>query len=103
MILYKRLCCRVMDVLKLRAFFQTHVFEVTTACKTEFRYGWDDHKKLIDPLIAVNSAFGIDNTELKRAVRTLEDAQLNLRSVRDEYLARLQREVNISNFCEDLT
>lgn len=92
-----------MDPVKLREFFNKHVNEVVAACKTEFRYGWDDHKKQIEPLMAVNCALGIDNTELKRAVQTLEDAQMNLRSVRDDYLTRLQRKVCTVDFCEDLT
>lgn len=92
-----------MDSCKLREFFYKHVAEVTTACKTEFRYGWDDHRKQLDPLLAVNSALGIDNTELKRAIKGLEDAQLNLRSVRDEYLTRLERSVAKAEIFEDLT
>ena len=76
---------------------------MVAACKTEFRYGWEDHTKQIEPLTAVNCALGIDNTELKRAVKALEDAQLNLRSVRDDYLTRLQRSVCQVDFCEDLT
>ena len=72
--------------------FNKHVCDVVAACKTEFS-GWDDYKMQIDPLMAVNCALGIDNTELKRAVKTLEDAQLNLRCVRDDYLTRLQRSV----------
>ena len=57
-----------MDSVRLREFFNKHVNEVDAACKTELRYGWDNHKKQIEPLMAVNCALGIDNTELKRAV-----------------------------------
>ena len=92
-----------MDPGRLREFFFKHVADVTAACRSEFRYGWDDHKKMLDPLLAVNSALGIDNTELKRAINTLTDAQLNLRCVRDEYLTRLERSVAKSDLCEDLT
>lgn len=92
-----------MDPVKLREFFSKHVSEVVVLCKHEFRYSWDDHKKQIEPLIAVNSALGIDNTELKRAVRQLENAQENLRNVRDEYLTRLQRSVCKVDLGEDLT
>ena len=92
-----------MDPVRLCEFFNKHVIEVVVACKNEYTYCWDEHKKQIETLMAMNCALGIDNTELKRAVKTLEDAQINLRSVRDDYLTRLQRSVCQVDFCEDLT
>lgn len=82
-----------MDPNNLRAFFRKHVASVVEACRNEYSYSWDDHKKQIDPLIAANCAMGIDNTELQRAVKMLEDAQINLRSVRNQYLMRLEQQV----------
>ena len=92
-----------MDPNNLRAFFSKHVASVAEACRHEYRYCWDDYKKQIDPLIAVNCAMGIDNTELHRAVKMLEDAQMNLRNVRNQYLIRLEQQVHTVSFGEDLT
>ncbi len=80
-----------MDQIKLQTFFKKHVADLVVLCRNEWRYGFDDHKKQIDPLISVSDALGIDTTELRGACKALEKAQSNLRSVRDEYLARLER------------
>jgi len=92
-----------MDPKNLRTFFSKHVASVVEQCRSEYRYCWDDYKKQIDPLVAVNYALGIDNTELQRAVKMLEDAQMNLRSVRNQYLLRLEQRVQQVDYCEDLT
>jgi hypothetical protein len=80
-----------MDQIKLQTFFKKHVADLVVSCRNEWRYSFDDYKKLIDPLISVSDALGIDTTELRGACKALEKAQSNLRSVRDEYLARLER------------
>ena len=87
----------------LRAFFSKHVVDVVEKCRNEHRYGWDYYKKEIEPLVAVNCAMGIDNTELHRAMKMLEDAQMNLRSVRNQYLLCLEQRVQQVDYCEDLT
>ena len=80
-----------MDQIKLQTFFKKHVADLVVLCRNEWSYGFKDHKKQIDPLISVSDALGIDTTELRSACKALEKAQSNLRSVRDDYLARLER------------
>jgi len=92
-----------MDSAKLQAFFLMYVSEVVEQCKAEYRYGWDQQKTMLKPLVAVNCALGVDNTELNRAIKSLEDAQMHLRIVRDDYLLRLDKRVKGMEFCEDLT
>ena len=43
-----------MDPKNLRTFFSKHVANVVEQCRLEYRYGWDDYRKQIDPLISVN-------------------------------------------------
>ena len=79
-----------MDRIKIQTFFKTHVADLVVLCRNEWRYGFDDQKKQIDPLISVSDALGIDTTELRGACKALEKAQTNLRSVRNACLARLE-------------
>jgi len=83
----------MVDYVKLNTFLKKHIKELNTLCKNEYKYGWDYYKAQIDPLKSINEALGVDNTELDRACQNLENAQLHLRSVRDEYLIRLEKKM----------
>ena len=92
-----------MDQNKLRDFIQMHVETTVKTIKNEHSFFWEEWKKQLKPLRNLNTVMGLDNTELDRASKALEDAQLNLRSVRDECVVRLERSVSSAKFEEDLT
>lgn len=80
-----------------------HVHAVVKTIKNEHKFFWEEWKNQLKPLRDLNIVMGLDNTELDRASKALEDAQLNLRSVRDECMVRLERKISNANFEEDLT
>ena len=63
-----------MDQIKIQTFFKKHVADLVVLCRNEWSYGFDDHEKQIDPLIAVNDALGIDATGTVGAQSCLHSA-----------------------------
>jgi len=75
---------------KLLAFFKSHIEQTIATCSRDCSYSWNNWKLMVDPLIQVSEAVGVDAEELKRAREAYVNAQVYLLHVKQAQILKLK-------------
>ena len=75
---------------KLLAFFKSHIEQTIATCGRDCSYSWNNWKLMVDPLIEVSEAVGVDAEELKRATEAYVNAQVYLLHVKQAQILKLK-------------
>jgi hypothetical protein len=78
------------DHSKMLAFFKSHIKKTIAICSAESDYSWNNWKTMVDPLIEVSEAVGVDAEELKRAKTAYVNAQVYLLHVKQAQILKLR-------------
>jgi len=63
-------------------FFKSHIQQTIATCSRDCTYSWNNWKTMVDPLIEVSEAVGVDAEELKRASTAYVNTQVYLLHVK---------------------
>ena len=75
---------------KLLVFFKNHIQQIIATCGRDCSFSWNNWKLMVDPLIEVSEAVGVDAEELKRAREAYVNAQVYLLHVKQAQILKLK-------------
>ena len=71
-------------------FFKKHIQQTIATCGRDCSFSWNNWKLMVDPLIQVSEAVGVDAEELKRAREAYVNAQVYLLHVKQAQILKLK-------------
>lgn len=71
-------------------FFKKHIQQTIATCSRDCSFSWNNWKLMVDPLIEVSDALGVDTEELKRAKEAYINAQVYLLHVKQAQILKLK-------------